>query len=541
MNLWILPLLLLGLEEPAPLPEALLPSSQISGCHFPVSTVHPRAQAYFDQGLAFIYDYGYREAKRSFEEALKADPGCAIAEWGVALAHGNTINSPEIDESDSSAALKALERADKLPRANALERELIAAQKMRFATPAPTNRQPLNLAYAEAMRQVWHRYPGNATVGVLFADALIDCHPWDQWTLEGQPKEGTKELMKTVKEVLRLEPNNLHALHLYIHVYEASPFPQRAKFAADRLENLAPGLSHLQHMPCHIYTHTGDWDKAVQANLNCLRAGDAYLASRNLLSWRGLFFDHYEMALTYAACMRGQSALAKSTVAGIFKEKSPQQAVEEDPGMDGEAAQMLEVLKRFGEWDALLAAPDYGPKSPISNAIRMGDRAIAYAARGELENAERERAEFEKLYSAIPETQKMDFNHVREVLSVERHLVAGEILVRRRQTVDEGLAELEKAVNAQDHLHYSEPPQWIIPARHSLGAALVRAGKYPEAVTVYKEDLRRNPRNGWSLAGLARAYRALGKNRQAEKILKEFEVAWKDADIHIRTSCLCLQ
>jgi len=540
MNLWILPLLVLGLQEPAPLPEALLPTSQIGGCHFPVSTGNPKAQAYFDQGLAFIYDYGYREAKRSFEEALMADPGCAMAQWGVAMAYGNTINSTEINEADSTAALRALESADKLPRANALERELIAALKTRFATPAPTNRQPLNLAYAGAMRQLWHRNPGNATVGILFADALIDCHPWDQWTLEGKAKEGTQELMKTVKEVLRLEPNNLQALHLYIHVYEASPFPQRAKFAADRLENLAPGLSHLQHMPCHIYTHTGDWDKAVQANLNCLRAGDAYLASRNLLHLRGILFDHYEIALTYAACMRGQSALAKSTAAGIFKEMTPQQAVEQFPEMDGDAAQPLEVLKRFGEWDAILAAPDYGPKCPISNAIRMGDRAIAHAAKGELENADRERQEFDKLYFAIPETQKLELDNVRQLLSVERHLVAGEILVRQKPTVDEGLAELEKAVDAQDHLHYSEPPQWIIPARHSLGAALVRVGKYSEAVTVYKEDLRRNPRNGWSLAGLARAYRALGKNRQAEKAQREFQVAWKDADVHIGTSCLCL-
>jgi len=157
-----------------------------------------------------------------------------------------------------------------------------------------------------------------------------------------------------------------------------------------------------------------------------------------------------------------------------------------------------------------------------------------------LENADRERQEFDKLYFAIPETQKLELDNVRQLLSVERHLVAGEILVRQKPTVDEGLAELEKAVDAQDHLHYSEPPQWIIPARHSLGAALVRVGKYSEAVTVYKEDLRRNPRNGWSLAGLARAYRALGKNRQAEKAQREFQVAWKDADVHIGTSCLCL-
>jgi tetratricopeptide (TPR) repeat protein len=540
MNLWILPLLVLGLEEPPPMPEALMSADKLGHCHYPVSTTNAQAQAYFDQGLAFIYDYSYRGAKRSFEEALKADPNCAMASWGVALANGNTINWPEIDENASAAALKALETAARQSRVSDLERELIAAQKERFAVPAPTNRQSLNLAYAEAMRQVWHRHPKDATVGALFADALIDCHPWDQWTLEGKPKEGTEELMKTVNAVLRLDRNHLHALHLYIHAYEASPFPGRAKFAADRLENLAPGLSHLQHMPCHIYAHTGDWDKGVEANLNCLRSGDEYLASRKMLQRRGLVFDHYEIALAYAASMRGQSALARATVDGMFREITPQKAVEEFPDMDGDTAQPLEVRKRFGDWDGILAAPDFGPKSPISNAIRMGDRAIAYAAKGELELAERERQEFAKLYLAIPETQKAGLDNARELLSVERHLVAGEVLVRRKETVDAGLAELTQAVEAQDHLHYSEPPQWIIPARHSLGAALVRVGKYAQAEAVYREDLRRNPRNGWSLAGLARACRGQGKRRQAEKAQEAFQIAWKDADVKITTSCLCL-
>jgi tetratricopeptide (TPR) repeat protein len=540
MNLWILPLLVLGLEDAPPLPEALMSADKLGHSHYRVSTTNAQAQAYFDQGLAFIYDYSYRGARRSFAEALKADPNCAMASWGMAVANGNTINSPEIGEKESAAALGALENAARQPRMTGLERELIGAQRVRFAVPAPTNRQSLNLAYAGAMRQVWHRHPKDATVGALFADALIDCHPWDQWTLEGKPKEGTEELMKTVNAVLRLDRNHLHALHLYIHAYEASPFPGRAKFAADRLENLAPGLSHLQHMPCHIYAHTGDWDKGVEANLNCLRSGDEYLASRKMLGRRGVLFDHYEIALAYAACMRGQSALARATIDGMFQEIPPQKAVEEFPDMDGDTAQPLEVRKRFGDWDGILAAPDFGPESPISNAIRMGDRAIAYAAKGDLENAERERQAFETLYLAIPETRKAGLDTARQLLSVERHLVAGEILIRRKETIDAGLAELAQAVEAQDHLHYSEPPQWIIPARHALGAALLRVGKHAQAEAVYTEDLRRNPRNGWSLAGLARACRALGKRREAEKALKEFRVAWKDADVKIATSCLCL-
>ena len=542
---WILLFLVLGLRAEdvstkEPIPEALMPSAQIGHCHYTVTTDKPLAKAYFNQGLAFVYDYSYRSAKRSFEEALKADPECAMAHWGIALANGNTINSTNIDETEATAAIKALENAQNAQHASPIERELIAAQKVRFAVPAPTNRESLNLNYANAMRQVWHRHPKNATVGVLFADALIDCHPWDQWTYDGKPKDGTVELMKTVDEVLRLESSNLHALHLYIHAYEASPFPEKAKFAADRLENLAPGLSHLQHMPCHIYAHTGDWDKGVEANLNCLRAGDAYLASRNMLDRRGILFDHYEVALIYAACMRGQRALAVSTAEGIFKDKTPQQVVEEFPDMDGEAAVAMEVLKRFGEWDAILATPDFGTNNPISNAIRAGDRAIAFAVKGRLQDAAREQERLDTLFFSFPESQMLGLDNVRKLLSVHRHLVAGEICVRRPESEQKGLEELRKAVDEQDHLHYSEPPQWIIPARHSLGAALIRTGKYREAIALYKEDLRRNPRNGWSLAGMAKAYRAMGRDKQAEKYTREFRAAWKDADVPITSSCLCL-
>lgn len=540
MKFWILTIISICLQADVPLPEALKERSAIGYCHYKVTTDNPRAQAYFDQGLAFIYDYSYRSAKRSFEEAIKLDTNCAMAYWGVAVANGNTINGPEIGETASVEALQALAVAVNLGPTTDIERELIAAQKVRFAIPAPTNRQALNLAYADAMRAVWHRHPKDATVGTLFADALIDCHPWDQWTLDGKPREGTVELMITLNDVLRLDPTHLHALHLYIHAYEASPFPEKATFAADRLENLAPELAHLQHMPCHIFVHTGDWDKAVDANLNCLRAGDAYLASRNMLEGRGVLFDHYEIALVYAACMRGQSVLAKSTVEGIFKGANLDKVVEEYPDMDGEAAQVLEVMKRFGDWDGILTAPDYGPKNPISNAIRVGDRAIAYAAKGLLVQARQEREQFERMFLAFPEAQKLGLDTVRQVLSVERHLVAGEILVRSKETEEKGLAELTQAVDAQDHLRYSEPPQWIIPARHSLGAALLRAGKFAHAETVYYEDLLRNPRNGWALAGLARAYKSMGKTHRAEKAMAEFRIAWKDADISTATSCLCL-
>ncbi len=518
-----------------------MPASQIGRFHYKVSTRNKRAQAYFDQGLAMIYGYQYGSAERSFKEAIKLDPQCAMAYWGLAMANGTTINSPDVSDERAKAALNALDSADTAVEATPLERELVAAERKRFSMPSPKDRTTLNADYADAMRIIWRRHPNDPNIGALFADALIDQHPWDQWTPDGQPKAGTEELMSTLDDILKLDPRHPHALHLYIHAYEASPFPVRAKFAADGLENLQPGLGHMQHMPCHVYVHTGDWDKAVQANLNCLEVTEAYLRSRNLLQRKATFADHYEMALAYAAAMRGQSALAASAIDRIFKGQNLDELLKDDPSLDGESAMPLEIMKRFGKWDDILAAPDYGPKSPISNVMRFACRAVAFAAKDQLEGAKKEQASLEAALAAIPAEARFDqFDSVHQYLDVEKHLVAGEILIREEGHMDNGLAELQKGVEAQDALHYSEPPDWLIPARHSLGAALVMAKKYPEAEAVYQDDLKRNPENGWSLYGLAKTLRLEGKTSLAAKVDRRFKKAWSSADTAIESSCLCI-
>ena len=351
-----------------------MPVSQIGHFHYRVSTKNERAQAYFDQGLAMIYGYQYSSAGRSFAEATKLDPECAMAYWGIAMANGPFINAPKVNDESARVALDALDKADKAREATSLEREIISAQRNRFRIPSPSDRTELNAAYADAMRQLWHQHPRDANVGALFADALIDQHPWDQWTPDGHPKAGTVELMSTLDDVLKLDPRQPHGLHLYIHAYEASPFPGRAKFAADRLENLQPGLAHMQHMPCHIYVHTGDWDKAVTANLNCQESAIAYFKSRNR-SKIGLISGHYEMALAYAAAMRGQSKVAADAISTIFAGEDLAQLFK-NPDLDGETAMPLEIMKRFGKWDDILAVPDYGPQSPISNVMRFANRRL---------------------------------------------------------------------------------------------------------------------------------------------------------------------
>src|SRR4051812_11681840 len=238
-----------------------------------VTTSSPEAQRYFDQGLSFLYAFNHDEAIRSFRQAAELDPACALAWWGIALAQGPHINRPAVDETQARAAWEALRKAQALAEgADEVERALIAAAARRHADPPPADRAPLDRAYADAMRTVWEAHPGDPDVGALFAEALMDLRPWDLWAPDGRPQPGTAEVLDTLEAVLKQAPDHPLANHLYIHAVEASPHPEKADAAADRLRDLQPGLAHLVHMPSHIDVRRGRWEQAAAANDRAIAA-----------------------------------------------------------------------------------------------------------------------------------------------------------------------------------------------------------------------------------------------------------------------------
>ena len=253
----------------------------------------------------------------------------------------------------------------------------------------------------------------------------------------------------------------------------------------------------------------------------------------------GPISDHVEMALCYAASMSGQFSISQKAAEAITNPAAFKEMPAMYPGFDGEYDLPLENLRRFGKWDQILAAPEYNDKLPISNALRHADRAVAFAATGKLDEAKKEREALDAAAAALPDTTYQDFDKLHDFVSVEQHLVAGEILVREDGQEDAGIEELKKAVAAQDALHYSEPPLYIMPTRQSLGAALILLNRYPDAEAVYREDLRRNPENGWSLFGLAQALRGQGKDHEAAEVQTRFKKAWRNADTAIQSSCAC--
>jgi tetratricopeptide (TPR) repeat protein len=510
----------------------------LGGIHRPVSTASAEAQRYVDQGLAFMYAFNHDEAIRSFRRAAELDPGCAMAWWGIAIANGPHINNPVVPEDRARAAWDALDSARAaLAGASPVEKALVQALAHRYADPPLEDRAPLDRAYADAMREVWKAHPRDADVGALFAESLADLRPWDQWTPDGKAQPGTEELLATLDATLALDPAHPLANHLYIHAVEASPHPEWADRAADALRDLTPGLGHLQHMPSHVDVRRGRWQQAIDANTRAIAADEAYRKRSPEQGFYRLYMAHNFHMLTYGAMMTGQGALAVQTIRKMV-DGIPLEFFRDNPFADGFMAMPLEVLMRFGRWDDILAEPDFPDFVPISRALQHYARAVAWAATNEVPRAREEEQLFLAARARVPEDATFGNNSGRDVLDVAEHLMRGEILYRDGQ-VEEGLAELREAVAREDELRYDEPPSWIQPVRHALGAALMQSGRFAEAEGVFREDLARLPDNGWGLYGLARSLELQRKKDEAAEVYSRFDAVWKKADIRLKSACLC--
>jgi tetratricopeptide (TPR) repeat protein len=503
-----------------------------------ITTSSPEAQEYFNQGLAFLYAFNHDEAIRSFARATELDPACAMAHWGISVANGPHINNPAVDEAHAKAAWAALTKArENAASATPVEKALIDALGKRYADPQPQDRSGLDKAYADAMRQVWKAHPQDADVGALFAEAMMDLRPWDLWTNDKKPQPGTPEILHVLESVIAMSPNHPLALHLYIHAVEASPEPGKADVAADRLRDLCPGLGHLVHMPSHIDVKRGRWEQAITANRKAIIADDTYIKHSAPPGFYRVYMAHNRHMLAFAAMNRGESKLAtemiREMLAGIPADFIKAFA----PVIDGFFATPYEMHLRFGRWDAMLAEPDPDAMFPIARALRLFARGVAYAALGRVEEAKAEQAAFLKHRATVPKEAFFSNNTAADLLAVAEKSLAGEILYRSGKT-EEGFQTLREAVKLEDRLRYAEPPDWIQPVRHTLGAALMKSGLADEAEAIYREDLQIWPENGWSLLGLAQSLRAQGKD--AKEIDTRFRKVWANADIKVTSSCLCL-
>jgi tetratricopeptide (TPR) repeat protein len=504
-----------------------------------VTTTSPESQRFFDQGLCFLYAFNHDEAIRSFEYAAKLDPNCAMAWWGVAVANGPHINNAIVPPERAKTAWSALAKARQAAnRGTAIEQALITALAKRYADPQPEDRKPLDEAYAAAMRDVYRKFRNDADVGALFAEAMMDLRPWDLWTADAKPQPGTEEIVATLEAVLAKSPNHPLALHLYIHAVEASSHPEKADAPTDRLRSLQPGLGHLVHMPSHLDVRQGRWAQSIEANQKAIVADRRYREQSPEQGFYNVYMAHNHHMLAYSAMMCGQSKLAVDAINEMAR-GIPRKWIQENPLIaDGFTALPLEVLVRFGRWDEVLAAPEPPDYLPIARALRHCARGIAHAAQGNAAEAKKDQAAFLAACKNVPEGSGVGNNKAEDLLAVAEYLLAGEILYREGQ-VEPALAELRNAIAVEDTLRYSEPPDWIHPVRHSLGATLLKERRAVEAEQVYRDDLARQPNNGWSLYGLAQSLHMQNKHAEAAQMDSRFAEVWKSADIKITSSCYC--
>ncbi|MEX2218264.1 MAG: tetratricopeptide repeat protein [Phycisphaerales bacterium] len=512
-----------------------------------VTTTSADAQKYFDQGLNWAFAFNHDEAIRSFQEAARLDPSCAMAWWGIALCNGPHINNPVMDEAHSKAAWDALQKATRLSANGTLaERALIDALRARYADPAAgklpltaEERAPLDKAYAAAMKKVWTDHRNDADIASLYAESLMDTRPWDLWDHRTQkPRPETPEVLAALEHALRLNPDHPGANHYYIHAVEASPHPDKATAAADRLRTLMPASGHLVHMPAHIDVRVGRWDRGAEQNRQASKIDTAYRKVSPTQGIYRIYMAHNDHFLAWTCMMLGRQEEANRAASEMVRKIPADFMKDAAPFVDAITPIETEVMVRFGQWDKVLAQPNPPEFLPVTTALWHFARATAHAAKGNLDAAAREQSEFRRVARGIPETTMMAQNPAHKVLAIAEHTLAGEIAFRQGSH-DEAVAQLTKAVEIEDDLRYMEPPDWVQPVRHSLGAVLLASGNAEEAEKVYQQDLQKWPGNGWALFGIAECRKARSDPGAAEAMAR-FERAWRHADTKIHATCLCV-
>ncbi|MEH2380037.1 MAG: hypothetical protein V7K27_14315 [Nostoc sp.] len=519
------------------------PYTLISGLgttHHPVSTSNPQAQEFFDQGLNLIYAFNHDEAVRSFQYAAKLDPHLAIAYWGIALAQGPNINL-EIDPNRELAAYQAVQQALALStQASTQERDYITALAKRYSQDTGVNLYQLATDYAKAMATLVKRYPDDLDAATLYAESLMDLHPWQHWTKDGKPQPDTEEIVAVLESVLKRNPNHPGANHYYIHAVEASPSPERALVSAKRLGTLAPGAGHLVHMPSHIYFRVGDYEGAMRANKQAIAQDDIYIKKYQVQgTYPMMYYNHNIDFLMVASSMAGkyQDALqAAETLVANATAIDPYA-----PMLEGFLGSKILIQTRFSDWDAILKTPAPDAKLPTTTALwhfargmaMSGDKSLrAYAATDKLEDAASESRALLAAKQVISTEATIGLSPASRILDIASKVLDAKI-AREKHDYESAIQLLEKAVVAEDALDYVEPPDWYFPTREYLGAVLLAKGDYREAEKVFRADLKKYPHNGRSLFGLQASLQALGKDQAAQVVKAELSTAWKGDEQHL--------
>jgi len=500
---------------------------------FRISTSNNDAQRFFNQALNLYYGFNHLEAYRSFREAARLDPSCAMCWWGQALSLGPNINAP-MDPSDGGVVYKAVRRAQvNASGATPVEQGLIEAIAMRYTEAVPADRSPLDQAYADAMRSLSAKYPHVDEVSTLTAEALMDLHPWDYWLRSGDPQLWTAEILVMIDKVIARSPRHPGANHLNIHIREASAEPGKATASADLLRDLIPGAGHLVHMPSHIYIRTGRYADGILANQKAVAADEDYISTCRAQGIYPLaYYPHNYHFYWACAQMSGRGVLALE----VSRTLVSKMAVSLMGTQDWLTLQHYFVtpwysMVRFSQWDELDKEPKPADSLKYALSIWHYAKGMGAVRQSNLTEAALHLKELQSL-AADPqlENQKIwGINSFAQVLAIASRVLEGEMLAAQKDYKG-AQAALEMALMTEESLLYQEPPDWYFPVRETLGTVLLEARNPAEAERRFREDLTMYPENGWSLSGLYRALKAQGRTKEANEVKTRFEKAFAEAD-----------
>lgn len=480
-----------------------------TGSHvWKISTKNDSAQFYFNQGINLYYGFHIIEALPSFKKAQTFDPNCAMLYWAEALAYGPNIN--DLGYAASPDALIATKKAKEVDNTSSLkEKALIEAIQVRYSNDSTQKREYLNQQYADKMKGLYTKFQSDAEIGALYADALMNQHPWDLWQHDGQSKPWTPQIEKVLENVLKFAPNHPGANHYYIHTMEASPYAAKAKASAERLGRLAPGLAHMVHMPSHIYIRTGQYEKGVKVNISAVEKFKTYLKifpdvannaplyeihNRHMQAACSMNMNNYQLALKDALVCRNSfdtSFLSMDAPMGGFV-----QYVYMTPEL---------TMITFEKWDDILQQPDIATRFHYAAVIQYFAKGMAYAKTNEIKKA---KGSLTKLESFLNEKDLAvvltPFNAPLSAANIAKYILMGTI-AQKENDPEKAIKYFRMAVSTEDSLVYNEPRDWLVPARHYLGNALLNAKKYKQAEEIFREDLKVQPNNFTSVKGLQSA------------------------------------
>lgn len=510
---------------------------------YPVTTKSKAAQKFFDQGLMLSYGFNHAEAARSFREAARLDPDCAMAYWGQAYVLGPNYNAG-MDPNTLPHALEAVEQARlRMHNCTPKEQFLIKTIAKRYPKSKEEDPKPYYQAYADALKAAYNQYPDDLDIAAMTAEALMDMHPWDLWEKDGRPKAWTPEILNIVENILKKNPRHPQAVHLYIHATEASADPERAIPYAKTLEKLIPGSGHLVHMPSHTYINTGHYHEGALANERAVKIDSLYVETCHEGGVYPLaYYPHNWHFLAACAALEGRGRRALDASRYMANHVVDKQMMYEPmlAALQHYYTIPWNIMVKFAMWDDILREPPPDAALPLPTAIWNYAQGMAHSAKGNFQAAEKALQMVKRLENdtTLAKMTIWDINKATDLVRIAALVLEGEIHYRKGN-LPKSIELLQQAVTAEDQLNYNEPPDWFFSVRHPLGHVLLQAGRYTEAEAVFRKDLEEYKENGWALMGLYRSLvKQAGKSKSADEAMMRFKKAWKYADVKLGSSVI---